>query len=106
MSDSDSSPKKPAVPSWQSEVEGKVPRREQDSTSETTSREGDRRIVIEQAKKFLEEEEVRGASPDKKVAFLESKGLKAEEIQELLGGERNLEVPAQVRGFPNISNSF
>jgi len=96
MGDSATGQKKPGVPSWQ--LEAKKPASDAKSEAEMQSKpaEEDRKTVIEQAKKFLEEDEVRDASTDKKVAFLESKGLRTEEIHELLGIIGNPEASAQV----------
>jgi hypothetical protein len=91
MSDSDPSTKKAGVPSWQLKSKDettKVEMKEEKEDQQTPSRE----TVIEQAKKFLEEDEVRNASTDKKIAFLEGKGLRREEIQGLLGITRNEEA--------------
>ena len=90
MSESDPSTKKPGVPSWQ------LPSRpaETGETEQLPPESLSRETVIEQAKKFLEEDEVRDASTDKKVAFLESKGLQGDEIQKLLGVTRNQEATA------------
>jgi hypothetical protein len=85
MSDSDPGEKKAVVPSWQTAAPKKE---EKNSAPEPESREK----VLEQAKKFLEEDEVKDASTDKKVAFLESKGLQGDEIQSLLGVSRNEEA--------------
>jgi len=87
MSDSDSSPTKGGVPSWQLKLKETTPT-EGDTEPEPPSREK----VVEQAKKFLEEDAVRNASTEKKIAFLESKGLQNEEIQTLLGITRNPEA--------------
>jgi hypothetical protein len=94
MGDSDPSQKKPTVPSWQAELKNATPT-EGDSEPKSPSRE----TLIEQAKKFLEEEEVRNASTDKKISFLESKGLRNEEIQSLIGVTRHADssTPAPSR---------
>jgi len=44
-----------------------------------------RATLLEQAAKFLEHKEIRDASRDQKVIFLEGKGLRRDEIHELLG---------------------
>lgn len=85
MSDSDSGEKKGGIPSWQTAA----PEKEEEKTDTEPE---NREKVLEQAKKFLEEDEVKDASTDKKVAFLESKGLQGEEIQSLLGVSRNEEA--------------
>jgi len=92
MSDPDQGEKKPGVPSWQLKSKNESPKAEEKSAPEPPSRE----TIIEQAKTFLEEDEVRNASTDKKIAFLESKGLQNEEIQGLLGIARNPEASSEV----------
>jgi hypothetical protein len=92
MSDSDHREKKAAVPSWQLKTEDESAKEEERPAPESPTRE----TIIEQAKKFLEEDEVRNASTDKKVAFLESKGLRVEEIQDLLGVTKNPEASSEV----------
>jgi hypothetical protein len=92
MSDSDQGEKKAGVPSWQLKSKDETAKEEEKSSAESTSRE----TIIEQAKKFLEEDEVRNASTDKKIAFLESKGLRSEEIQDLLGITMNPEASSEV----------
>lgn len=83
-----------SIPSWQRGVpaessvtadagktDDNVPKHSQPSTS--------RAALLEQAKKFLEDNEIREATTERKFSFLESKGLTAEEIQELLGVSKN-----------------
>lgn len=41
--------------------------------------------LLDQASRFLEDSTIRDAPREKKVAFLESKGIKAEDIETLLG---------------------
>jgi len=77
------------VPSWQLKPKDETPP-ETDSEPAQISKED----VIEQAKKFLDDDEVRDASTDKKIAFLESKGLESGEIQTLLGVTRNPDATA------------
>ena len=89
MSESGPSQKKPAVPSWQAELKNTTPT-EGDLQPQSLSRE----TLIEQAKKFLEGEEVRNTSTDKKISFLESKGLNSEEIQSLIGVTRHPDASA------------
>jgi hypothetical protein len=43
--------------------------------------------LLEQASRFLEDETIRDAPRERKVAFLESKGVKSEDIETLLGAE-------------------
>jgi hypothetical protein len=89
MSDSDPNQKKPAVPPWQAGLKSTAPT-EGDPEAQSPTRE----TLIEQAKKFLEEEEVRNASTDKKISFLESKGLNSQEIQSLIGVTRHQDASA------------
>jgi hypothetical protein len=93
MSDSDLGEKKGGVPSWQTAA----PEKEEEKSNPEP---GTREKVLEQAKKFLEEDEVKDASTDKKVAFLESKGLQGEEIQSLLGVSRNEEASKSTSTSP------
>ncbi|OBT69725.1 hypothetical protein VE03_00852 [Pseudogymnoascus sp. 23342-1-I1] len=95
MSDSESKPKG-GVPSWQMKPEASDPKPEteekQATAAEPSPEPKPRTSVLEDARKFLEEDEVKDASTDKKVAFLEGKGLSSEEIHQLLGITRNLEA--------------
>lgn len=93
MSDSEEG-KKDGVPSWQlkAKVEPAEKKKDEPNTKDQPTEEPSRATVIEQAKKFLEEDEVRNASTDKKIAFLETKGLRSEEIEVLLGIVRNMEA--------------
>jgi hypothetical protein len=102
MSDSDHGEKKAAVPSWQLKTEDESAKEEEKPAPESPTRE----TTIEQAKKFLEEDEVRNASRDKKVAFLESKGLRMEEIQDLLGVTKNPEASPDVGPSRSLLSSL
>jgi Pex14 N-terminal domain len=78
--------KKPSIPAWQT----KAPEETSQSSSKTTNQAEretpaqERTALIEQAKTFLQEFSVRDAPREKKVAFLEKKGLQGDEIQKLL----------------------
>lgn len=89
MSDSDAGEKKAGVPSWQLDPAQK-PLQQDDKPVEEPK--PSRETVLARARKFLEEDEVKDASTDKKIAFLESKGLESEDIQDLLGVTRNHEA--------------
>ncbi|KAI6714680.1 hypothetical protein JHW43_002761 [Diplocarpon mali] len=98
MSDSDPA-KKDGVQSWQQRpVADSV--KIDPAPTQTESRE----TVISLARKFLEEDNVRDASTDRKIAFLESKGLQREEIQTLLGVTQNVEVDASSSESPELTN--
>ncbi|KAH8811562.1 SPX domain-containing protein [Xylogone sp. PMI_703] len=82
MGEPDEKQKPSGIPSWQIKAtESSNPAAQEDP--EPASRED----VVAQARKFLEEDEVKDASPEKKAAFLETKGLQKDEIQALLGEE-------------------
>jgi hypothetical protein len=60
----------------------------QDSAAGTKEELGtERSKLLEQASRFLEDPSIRDAPRDRKVTFLESKGVASEEIAELLGKE-------------------
>ncbi|KUJ13144.1 uncharacterized protein LY89DRAFT_709080 [Mollisia scopiformis] len=90
MSDSDEN-KKPGLPQWQLETKTEDAQKTAEATPESPNRE----TIIEQARKFLEEDDVRNATTDKKIVFLESKGLQPDEIQSLLGVTRNEEATSK-----------
>lgn len=91
MSDSESKPKT-GVPSWQREAAPEEEKKAEEKVETKATKEPSRSELIESAKKFLEEDEVKDATTDKKIAFLESKGLENEEIEQLLGVARNVEA--------------
>jgi hypothetical protein len=96
MSDPDSAGKKGSAPAWQKQAA--TPEISSDGAESSENHEPQsedatsRATIIEQAKKFLLEEDVRDAPTDQKIRFLESKGLENSEIQELLGVSRNQEA--------------
>ncbi|KAF3388869.1 hypothetical protein F1880_003885 [Penicillium rolfsii] len=92
---SDRSPKLPPTPPTQRQS-GSAPA-EQSSSSQSPSSDDapastSRQDLIDQASKFLEDQSIRSASTDRKISFLESKGLTSDEIQQLLGVSRNPEA--------------
>ncbi|OAX78873.1 hypothetical protein ACJ72_06814 [Emergomyces africanus] len=104
-----SKPKAPAIPSWQ------LPYSENtasNSTQSTGSPIADtektvppaKETLVEQASRFLEDESIRDAPTDKKIAFLESKGLRNEDIQKLLGISRNREATSAVTESPSTGS--
>ncbi|PLB35993.1 peroxisomal membrane protein PEX14 [Aspergillus candidus] len=93
--------KKATIPSWQQsqnqppkENQQEPPSDTESSTDTQTPDQPARSTLLEQASKFLEDESIRDASTDKKISFLESKGLKGPEIDSLLGVSRNPEATA------------
>jgi len=84
MSDSGDNKKSSSSPSWQSVS----------SPEHSQSKAEADQNTLETAKRFLEEDDIRDAPTDKKIAFLESKGVKSEDIQRLLGISSNAEATA------------
>ncbi|CEL00620.1 hypothetical protein ASPCAL00218 [Aspergillus calidoustus] len=87
MSDSDS---KPSIPLWQQQTSAAPPA--SDDKDKDVDKDTARSTLLEQASKFLQDESIRDASTDRKIAFLESKGLTSPEIDSLLGVSRNSEA--------------
>ncbi|BCR96526.1 peroxisomal membrane protein PEX14 [Aspergillus luchuensis] len=82
----DSKPKPSSIPSWQQPNNASnLNTDNSESTSSPTSDDTSRSALIEQAAKFLEDESIRDAPTDRKVTFLQSKGLREDEINTLLG---------------------
>ena len=86
MGDSDE-PKPKAIPTWQRQEASRVP----DQPANTPPQEpaphqppNSRASLIQSASKFLEDDSIRSAPIEQKKLFLESKGLTAAEIDELL----------------------
>ena len=95
---SDSSSKPPSIPSWQRQS-GNRPTDESTPSPTSPSPSSDdapastnRQDLLTQAAKFLEDESIRDSPTDRKVSFLESKGLNSDEINSLLGITRNAEA--------------
>ncbi|KIX97270.1 uncharacterized protein Z520_06722 [Fonsecaea multimorphosa CBS 102226] len=92
----DQDPKKsPSIPSWQqqynSEPKDNRPPPSDDQPPDHSTRPASPSAelpLLEQAQRFLEDDSIRDAPRERKVAFLEKKGLQAEEIEKLLGPER------------------
>lgn len=88
MSDS-SEPKQASIPQWQQQknaessesVDGEsaVP-----EASTTTDPPPSRAALVEQASRFLQEDEIKEAPTERKRSFLETKGLTQDEIHKLL----------------------
>lgn len=91
MSDSETKPKA-GVPSWQIQAPAEEKSKKEDKIETRSNEEPSRTELIESAKKFLKEDEVKDATTDKKIAFLESKGLMNDEVEQLLGVSRNVEA--------------
>jgi hypothetical protein len=104
MGDSEGDKKKIGVPSWQLKPSGVTQDDHNEGQNTAPQPTPSRASIIENAHRFLLEDEVRNASTDKQVAFLESKGLEPQEIQELLGVTRNTDAsdPKSEVDFPSL----
>ncbi|KAL1883619.1 hypothetical protein Plec18167_002626 [Paecilomyces lecythidis] len=93
----DSDPKKRAIPEWQKQAAQSASKESATTTepSKEQSEAGPRTVLLEQASKFLEDESIRDAPTDRKISFLESKGLQQDEINKLLGISRNPEASSE-----------
>ncbi|KAI6245378.1 hypothetical protein HI914_06380 [Erysiphe necator] len=83
----------------------------QNSTSSPSSATTDEQItentqhskVIEQARKFLQKDEIQDIEKEKKAAFLQTKGLSNDEIEELIGGTEKTDSKAKNLSSPKTS---
>ncbi|KAB5528137.1 peroxisomal membrane anchor protein conserved region-domain-containing protein [Coniochaeta sp. 2T2.1] len=89
MSDADSG-KKAAVPEWQRTRPQAAP----EPTSSPRAEEG--AVTVQQAKRFLQDDEVRKYSREKKAEFLKGKGFDEDVVQRLLQEEDSAEGISQV----------
>ncbi|KAL2219498.1 putative peroxisomal membrane anchor protein [Thermoascus aurantiacus ATCC 26904] len=89
----------PSIPDWQRRSRSASPDQPSSAASAQSSQDApdtaSRATLLEQAARFLRDEAVRDAPTDRKIAFLESKGLRSDEIQKLLGVTRNAEATSQ-----------
>lgn len=79
-----------------------------ESQSRNKSSEDD---LSKQALKFLEHDEIREASPERKIEFLENKGLASDEIRRLLNvsrerGRTEAEPTGEAGEGPSVRGSF
>lgn len=87
-----SDPKERSIPQWQRQETAKDPEEPPKETEKPDHEEKpppSRASLLEQAAKFLKAEDIRDAPTERKISFLESKGLTNEEIHKLLGISRN-----------------
>ncbi|KAJ5595960.1 hypothetical protein N7450_002418 [Penicillium hetheringtonii] len=95
---SDSSPKPPSIPSWQRQSDNQPTDQSSPSPTSPSPSSDDapasthRQDLLTQAARFLEDDSIRDSPTDRKVSFLESKGLNSDEIDSLLGITRNAEA--------------
>ncbi|KAL4893176.1 peroxisomal membrane anchor protein conserved region-domain-containing protein [Aspergillus ambiguus] len=83
-----------SIPQWQQQHNQQQQQQQPPATASTspTSDDTPRATLIEQASKFLQDDSIRDAPLDRKISFLESKGLHNDEIDGLLGVARNTEA--------------
>lgn len=92
---SDPTSKPPSIPSWQQQSGSGKADADQPASSPSPSSDAPastRQDLLDQASRFLEDESIRDSPTDRKISFLESKGLNPDEIQQLLGVSRNEEA--------------
>ncbi|KAJ5506344.1 Peroxisome membrane anchor protein Pex14p N-terminal [Penicillium expansum] len=91
MPDDTSNPS--SIPSWQraNKMAEESPSPTSDDAPATTASTS-RQALLDQASKFLEDESIRDAPTERKVSFLESKGLSSDDIEQVLGISRNAET--------------
>ncbi|KAI1612901.1 peroxisomal membrane anchor protein conserved region-domain-containing protein [Exophiala viscosa] len=79
----------PSIPVWQRKPDDNAqqPILPSGPVSDTESTTSTDLPLLDQARKFLEDESIRDAPRERKVAYLETKGLNPEQIEQLLGSE-------------------
>ncbi|EKV12473.1 Peroxin 14/17 [Penicillium digitatum PHI26] len=90
---SDDTSKSTSITSWQrpNQTAGELPSPTSDDAPAPTASTS-RQALLDQASKFLEDESIRDAPTERKVSFLESKGLSSDDIQQILGIPHNAEA--------------
>lgn len=107
----DDKSKNRSIPKWQ-QAQGDATSNQDSSSSpnsDSPSTTPERPALLDQASKFLQDESIRDAPTDRKISFLESKGLRNDEIQTILGVSRNTEAtsssPADTKSPASDPNS-
>jgi hypothetical protein len=104
-----SGPKRPAIPNWQKnyvqsstapESPTKAPGSNPDDTSKANAQ------LLEQAKRWLEDESIRDAPRERKIAFLEQKGLQSDDIQKLLSTQDTPEQESEMKTVLDSASSL
>ncbi|KAK2733483.1 hypothetical protein FQN57_002092 [Myotisia sp. PD_48] len=105
-----SKPKGSSIPSWQlglatqkAEPASPVVTENKPDTSDEVAEGKD--TLLEQAKRFLQDESIRDAPTDRKIAFLESKGVSNDDIQSLLGDSRNQDATSDTAGEASLATA-
>ena len=97
---------KKSIPSWQ---RSEAPAEQSQAITEkaatvepsgaTVDAPKDRSILLDEAQRFLDDDAVRNAAPEHKIAFLKSKGVQSREIQDLLEAEISKQQEVRVHSF-------
>ena len=85
-------PKAKSIPQWQRQGAAKPPEKSAKEPVKSVHEEKplpSRASLLEQAAEFLEAKDIRDAPTERKISFLESKGLTNEEVHRLLGVSRH-----------------
>ena len=85
-------PKAKSIPQWQRQEAAKPPEKSAKEPEKSDHEEKpppSRASLLDQAAEFLEAKDIRDAPTERKISFLESKGLTNEEVHRLLGVSRN-----------------
>lgn len=98
--------KKASIPEWQKNFVQRSPDDPvSDQSSATVSADShDQSKLLEHAKAFLDDESIRNASRERKVAFLQKKGLQSDDIEKLLESQptETAVVAEEVKSEPKI----
>ena len=100
--DEDQTSRIPSIPSWQRASQPPPKEDVLGGSDPTTSQ--DELDPIEQARLFLQHEDIKDAPREEKVAFLEKRGINSGDIQKLLGQHENL-ATAPDDGFKTVHDS-
>ncbi|KAK1986020.1 hypothetical protein LZ30DRAFT_328009 [Colletotrichum cereale] len=87
MSDSDDNKSVPGIPEWQrnQKTDAELEPQPQQPSQDAVPNEPTSEDRLEVARKFLQDDEIKDAPREAKEAFLRTKGIASEDIEELLG---------------------
>ncbi len=102
-------PSAKAIPEWQREKPSNSAAKVQNDASQSSNEPADdnpgsRATLIEQASQFLEDPVTKHATMERKMQFLESKGLTNHEIFEMLGIARKEDTPTKAEPEDQTEN--
>lgn len=103
-----SGPKKPTIPDWQKtyvQSSADPDSATKDDASSTNEAHTSDAQLLEQAKRWLEDESIRHAPKERKVAFLEEKGLQGDDIQKLLVAKDTSEQESEMKTVHDSASS-